>query len=122
MIKEDVVKYLRKLAKSGYYQTLYSNAKEIHLKIFENDYNLTELQICFLHYLSFYSSLFVDYALGEVSELVFESQTYEDAYQTYKTSSRKKDNEPVIQNPANKNTKETINLESSTWIFKKPKK
>ena len=50
--------YLRKLAKNNYWQTIYSHVKESgSFKLFNNDHDLSSIQLDFLAYLSFYISL-----------------------------------------------------------------
>lgn len=84
----DIVTLIRKLAKTSYYQCLYSNAKELHLKLFKNELNYNKNQILFLQYLNFYSSLNLDVTVGDVDKIVFENTIYEDAYSLYKIKKR----------------------------------
>jgi len=74
---------LRKLARSTYWQTLYSRAKDIgSLKLFENDTDLTQIQIAFLRWLEVYNGLMMDLCLGEeyMSQKVLECDILTDAY------------------------------------------
>ena len=107
---------LRKLAKSDYWQSIYSLSKEHTIKLFFNDNDFSEIQFDFLKYLNFYSSLFTDIALGEVNELVLENTIYEDSYMLYKNKADKK------KLPRG-NYQENNVLANNTvqWIFKKPK-
>jgi len=99
----NVYGFVRKLAASNHYQTVYNQAKELTIRIFENDINLTSLQTYFLNYLNFYSVLNLDIALGEVSDLVRKSNIYEDAYMFYRRKAKnketsvtqRKDEEPI---------------------------
>jgi len=49
---------IRKLARSYDCQFMYTRAKELNLKIFNNDSNLTKAQIIFLQWLHIYNSLY----------------------------------------------------------------
>lgn len=80
---------VRDLAKTNYYQTLYSGAKELGFKFFENDRDFTEIQIIFLNYLGFYQSLNIDIATGEVDQIVKTDTVYEDAWFFYKQNGKK---------------------------------
>ena len=115
---DDLVHSLRKLAKSSYYQVLYSQAKELKLNIFENTNNFTELQVSFLNYLSFYNNLYLDYSLGEVSEFIFTDEIYEDAYIYYKNKKRRKTENKDMPT---KNKQENVKP-SSQWVFRAGKK
>ncbi len=121
MTPDEVMSTLRQLAKSNYYQALYKQAKEIHLKIFENDFNLTDLQIHFLGYLSFYSNLYLDCATGEVDEIVLKDEIYEDAYFAYKISQMKRDDDefkaPEIVSKKNP-LEYTEKIGESSWVFR----
>ena len=48
---------IRKLAKSVYWQSAYKASKENGIKLFDNDTNLSGLQIIFLYWLSLYDFL-----------------------------------------------------------------
>ena len=111
---------IRELAKTDKYQALYSQAKELHLKLFLNEFNFTDKQLMFLNYLSFYASLNLDVALGDVEEIVFENEIYEDAYAFYRNSERKKDKK-LVDNKGNKNQKNQSG-NTDSWIFKSKKK
>lgn len=109
--------YVRKLAKTRYYQGIYSFSKESHLKIFQNDTDLSEVQFLFMKYLGFYNNLFTDIALDEVSDKVLENEIFEDAYWHYKNTKITKDN----KNKDTVRTKDKIETQStSQWLFKKP--
>lgn len=101
---------IRKLAKSNYYQSLFSYSKENGVKLFKNDMELTEIQIMFLRYLSFYSSIFMDLALGDIDNRVLENDIYEDAYVMYRN-----------KNMTNKEKKEDSTEKPKgniQWVFK----
>lgn len=118
-LKDDVIKIIRKLAKSNYYQNLYYHVKENGFKLFRNDSDLTELQMHFLNYLEFYSALYLDYSLGEIDDIVFEHDVYEDAYYEYRTK-MKRSNINHKEEPREDSQKEM--QMTSRWVFKSPKK
>lgn len=105
---------LRELAKSNYWQTLYSSSKEMAgIKIFKNELEFTKLQVEFLNYLSFYYSLNIDIYVGEVDrDIVSKSFIREDAYMYYK--SKKKD-KPEKDNKPDQGVRDT-------WVFPKAHK
>ena len=117
---KDPLDTLRDLAKEDYYQSLYSSAKDLGLQLFENRTDLTRIQLWFISFMSIYSVINMDIALGEVSERVLENTIYEDAYLMYKkkTGAKKvnKSKEPVIT-PAR--GKEEVS--KSQWLFKRGK-
>lgn len=120
---DDVMKIVRRLAKGNYYQAIYKQAKEINLKIFVNEYDLTDIQIHFLTYLSFYSNLYTDCTMGEVSELVFEDEIYEDAYFAYKIKNLSGEMKEVLPKITQKSAFEyTEKIGESSWVFKKDRK
>lgn len=113
---------VRKLAKGSDWQTLYSMSKDGTIKLFSNDYDLTLLQINFIRYLNFYSSLYLDIALNDVNEDVLKDDLYEDAYMMFKNS--KKNRETINTDFRPTNTREPNKSQrksSSSWIFKKSK-
>ncbi len=114
---------LRKLAKCNYYQTIYSQEKNLGIRLLQNESNLTYAQIVFLNYLAFYSALYFDYSMGEIDDRVFESQIREDAYMYFrkqkKNKSRDKDN---AKKPINLQNKETMEQVRSQWVFTTPKR
>ena len=76
----DVYTYLRKLAKTTYWQNMYSSAKDLNISLFKNTTDLTRIQSVFISFLSFYYTIKMDIALGDVSSIVLEYTIYEDAY------------------------------------------
>jgi len=57
---------IRKLARSEYWQTLYSTAKEIGtIRLFDNDSNYSSLQSLFLYWLRVYNLLYTELAQKE---------------------------------------------------------
>ena len=109
-IIEDII---RDLAKSNYYQTLYGQAKEINIQLFNNVRDFTGLQIMFISYLSFYNNLMTDILLDEVDEIVMTDKVFEDAYMYYK-----RHNKPDYK--TNKKDKDD-ELNKDTWVFKRSK-
>ena len=75
---------IRELAKSHYYQTIYNNSEKFNLKIFNNDRDLSGLQILFINYLNFYNVLIEEIVTDKVSEKVLENFIYEDSYMMYR--------------------------------------
>lgn len=107
-------KIIRELAKSNYWQTIYSQAKETSLQMFKNRTEFTYIQVTFLNHLGFYSSLFLDIAMGEVEEIVLDNEIYEDSYMYFKRKSRFKEEQPIKQIHDTK--------DKHVWIFKRPSK
>lgn len=112
----NIVKYIRKLAKDPYYRTIYSISKEYNIRLFKNDYDLTQIQVMFLQYLSFYQAIYMDISLDEVEDDVLDNEIFEDSYIFYKNN--KKEKKP-------KNTKYQKQEDNQTqvggfnWVFKK---
>lgn len=81
---------LRALARSAEYQTLYNRAKDLRFKLFDNNKNLTKLQITFLNLLETYAALYQDIAMGEdyIDEDVINNDIRTDAYLVYKRKKR----------------------------------
>ena len=57
---KNIDKLIRELAKSSKYQTIYSQEKNLGLKLFYNDIDFTFPQIRFLNRCGFYSALYLD--------------------------------------------------------------
>lgn len=115
---------LREMSKGNYWQTVYVQSKEMGgMQVFENLREFTPLQIYFLNQLSFYNSLYLDIAMGDVDEFVLEDEIYEDAYSYYKSKERKKkakERKVPIQKPQQKSgdKKDTLST-TDTWLLKK---
>lgn len=94
---------LRELARDEYWQTLYSRAKELNLKLFNNDSDLSKLQIVFLQFLELYSSLYTDLAMKEslISEEIIADDIRCDAYLTYKRKHRNEDKTKIDERKIN---------------------
>lgn len=83
---------LQKLARSNTAQTVYRHIKEIgSLRLFNNDTDLSHLQILYLYYLSLYESLYTDLSMGEefISQEIIEDDLRVEAYLLYKRVNRK---------------------------------
>jgi len=116
-------KILRKIAKSAKYQTLYSQSKEGCVSLFKNNADYSDFQVTFLQYLGFYSSLNVDIYMKDVDEIVLDNEIYEDAYQYYKTQTRKKDKQKPIKKPPSglKNDRNKSRVNSTHVVFSRPR-
>ena len=115
---KDLLVVLRELAKSDYYQSLYAASKELGFTIFQNTTELTKIQLWFLSFMSTYSMIHIDIALGEINERVLENTTYEDAYLIYKKHNNSKDiknKDMPIKTPSQESSPK------SQWIFKRTK-
>jgi hypothetical protein len=117
-VGDDLVRVVRKLAKSSYWQMCYTLAKETKSQLFNNTSDYTDLQILMVNYIMFYSGLNLDVAMGDVSSIVFENEIYEDAYSYYKSKKEKKDK--GIKDDKKRNEKPQS--EGVTWVLKRPKK
>jgi hypothetical protein len=113
----DTTSLVRKLAKSDKYQSLFSYAKELKFKLFLNETDFTDMQVMFLRYLTFYSSIYMDIVMGDIDDRVLENELYEDAYVMYRN---KNINCPKESKNKNKVDKEKPQ-QSIQWLFKKPK-
>jgi len=116
----NVYKTARELSSKNYYQVIYTNAKEIGLRIFENTIDLTEIQIYFLNYLNFYSNLNTDIALGDVNEIVRDNFIFEDAYTLFKYKNKKPKFSTTPETKPNKSGKETVRTTSQFVFRRKP--
>ncbi len=88
-----MIKYIRKLARSGKYQLLYAKTKEIsNIRIFENDINFSGLQLEFLYWLSVYNNLYQDLAMKEkyLTKEVINDDIECDAYVYWKSKQKDK--------------------------------
>ena len=77
---------LRTLAKTNYYQTIYANAKDFSLRLFDDTDRISDMQIRFLNYIGFYSMIYTDIALGDIEDIIFKDMIYEDAWSYYKNN------------------------------------
>lgn len=113
MIADQLSNLIRQLAKSNHWQALYQSAEKLNLRLFENNINLTDLQLEFIGFLSFYASLYMDVAMGDVDESVFDNEIWEDAYVYYRNKSHR-EREDITK----KNMKDE--KKQFSWIFKRP--
>jgi len=111
MITNRIDELLRKLAKSGKYQTIYNKASELNLRLFRNEVDFTYYQILFIDFLSMYSSIYLDVAMGDVDEIVLDNDTFEDAYLYYKNRKRRESENKLIK-------EKDKSKPSREWIFK----
>lgn len=76
--------YIRKLARSSYYQNLYISSKESNnIQLFDNTFNFSGLQVLFLYWLRVYSMLFDELAQSKwkyLDEKVLEDDVRTDAF------------------------------------------
>lgn len=124
--QEDFVKKLRILAKSSYWQTVYTGIKDLSgFRLFKNDLNFSSSQLTFINLLSSYNTIFIDIALNEVGEIVLENPTYEEAYLYYKSNKdKKKKKEEAPSPPKPQPTKHSLKDKRETkidWVFQRPK-
>jgi hypothetical protein len=112
-MESNVFSIIRKIAKSNKWQTIFAYAKELNIKMFENESDLTNLQLTFLKYLNFYNSIYTDVALGEVDEDVLKDEIFEDSYILY----RNKNIGKTRRQDKSINTKDTP-LKTTQWRFK----
>jgi hypothetical protein len=113
---------VRELAKSNKYQTLYMLAKEGSIGLFSNNSNYTNFQILFLNYLSFYNSIYTDIAMDYVIEDVLKDIVYEDAYMLYRNKVKMKDALDNSEKEPKQKQDNSNELNSFSWVMKKPKK
>jgi len=104
---------LRKIAKSSKWQILYNRAKELGtIKLFENDSDLSKIQIMFLYYLELYASLYRDLGSNEpyISEKVINDELRTDAYVLWRSTKKNKEKQEKTDT---KNNKRQIDNESN---------
>jgi hypothetical protein len=112
---EEVYAGIRKLAKNSDSQFLFSLNKDMpFLQLFENNNQLSMVQLTYLRYLNFYSSIMMDIALDEVTDIVLKNEVFEDAYMYWKQNGNKKIKDSSSQGAAPK----VDPLKTSQWIFK----
>jgi len=96
---------LQNLAKSNPWQILYHRAKEINIRLFNNETDFSNVQITFLYYLELFSMLYQDLHMEEeyLSEQVIDDPLRCEAYLLYrrinkKTKKNKSNKKPIIDN------------------------
>ena len=108
---------IRNLAKSYYYQFLYTRAKDLtNITFFENTSDFSNLQIMFLQWLEVYKVLYLDLAHKEtyITEDVIKDNIRTDAYLLYK--SKYKNNEDKKRKIIN------LSKDNPSIMFRPPKK
>ena len=78
---------LRFLARSNYWQSIYSASKKSNISLFENNANFSGIQIKFLYWLQIYSMLYEElstYEDNRLTENVIKSQFRTDCYLIYR--------------------------------------
>ena len=111
---------LQKLARSNTAQTIYRNAKELSgIRLFNNDTELSHIQVLYLYYLSLYESLYSDLSMGEdfISEEIIKDDIRVEAYLLFKRVNRK--NKKLNNNNNKKPIRNTAGADS--LIFKRGK-
>lgn len=84
---------LRDLARSPYWQNMYRTSKELKIKLFVNDSELSRLQIVFLSFLNLYDSIYTDIASDDSGLMNYErikDDMIVDAYILTKRKNRNK--------------------------------
>ena len=83
-------KALRKLARSRDYQIMYARSKDMGIKLFDNDTELTPIQLEFLQWLEIYNSIYSDLYCNKegLSEKVIENDFLCDGYLIYERRER----------------------------------
>ena len=110
------MKVLQNLARSNTAQLIYRHAKELSgIRLFNNDTDLSHIQVLYLYYLSLYESLYTDLAMQEpyLTEEVINDNLRVEAYLLYKKVNRKNKKQ-------NTNTKDVIdNVGNGSLIFRR---
>ena len=91
---------LRELAKSPYWQTVYSRSKEMgSVSLFNNQSDFTPVQISFLQWLEVYHSLEIDLGMKKpyLSREVIDDEIRCDAYLHWKTFIQGKDEKEIAK-------------------------
>jgi len=85
------IKALKNLVKTTHAQILYHRAKELNIRLFDNDSDLSNVQIFYLYFLELYSMLYSDLQMQEeyLSEEVIDDELRCEAYLLYKKINRK---------------------------------
>ena len=88
---ENIYIQIRKLAKSIKAQNLFVAAKELQgIRLFRNRLDFSRLQGIYLSYLYMYDTINKDIVVDRISEKIWDSEIYEDAYLLWKRKSDKK--------------------------------
>jgi len=109
---------LQNLAKSNNAQIIYHRAKDLGtLRLFNNDSDLSQIQIMYLYYLELYSMLYMDLQMQEeyISEDIINDDLRCEAYLLYRRINKNKKQKS--------NTKSMIdNAGTDSLIFKRKSK
>lgn len=83
---------LKKLARSNEQQILYNRAKEVNIRLFKNDGDLSKVQIWYLYFLELYHVLYQDLNTGEdfISEEVIQDDIRTEAYLLLRKENKEK--------------------------------
>jgi len=93
---------IRTLARSYKWQVIYKHSKELGFKLFDNDKDLSNIQINFLQWLEIYSSLYEDLANKEkfITEEWLDNDFLVDIYLYWRRNYKyKKENEDKEDKP-----------------------
>jgi hypothetical protein len=110
---------LKKLCRSNYWQIYYNRAKEIGtIQLFDNNKELSKIQIMFLYFLEMYGILYQDLNAKEkyINEEVIEDDLRCEAYLLYRREKRNKPEEDVTKKHIDSNFGE------GSIIFKRKEK
>ena len=114
--------YIKEIAWSNHWQSLYAHVKEIgSFDLFNNRNEPTALQLQLLNEIAFYSSICLDVSLGDVSELVLKDPIYCDAWFYYKNKERGKQKKKTTALPTTKMDKRQEVVNQNQWVFTKVK-
>lgn len=82
--------FLRKRARSSYWQSLYQAAKELRISLLDNTRNLSGIQLVFLYYLGMYEQLYQSLDSEEFLDIeVINNDLRTDCYLLLKKEERK---------------------------------
>ena len=125
----NLERLIRILSKSNYFQTIYSQEKNLGIYLFKNRTELLYIQIIFLNYLAFYSALYFDYSMVDADDMVFEDFIYEDSYMFFRRKDKNKTKDNSLgankipkQNKKQNTRQEKEQVTTSQWVFKTPKR
>jgi hypothetical protein len=116
MIK-NYYKLLKTLAKSRKWQSIFGLSKETANLLFANNFNFSGLQLEFVDLLNYYSQIYMEVSMGEVTDKVLEDDIYIDSWFVYSREKRKRDKEQrQPSNTLNKKLKPK-NLHTDSIVF-----
>jgi len=95
-------KDIRRLARSSYWQFLYSRAKEMgnNIKLFNNNRDFSFIQILFMRWLEIYHILYSDLRSGVnyLDEKIIKNDLRTDAYLLYRNKDKDKNKPKKVNN------------------------